>query len=427
MRRGHKLLSLAAFLLLAIYGVRAVSAWIGGPAYSRGRHLVDRGSYDQALPLLERGTLGLKASATLWLRGKVRVGLWLDGMALGQDPVDLEHYLLDAHREYTRAIAMSPASGWYWSSLGALYHQVERLERVREPVSLDLLGRSPWAWVGRPGRVAIGMTRMGIAREPAVYPFHDQLAVIFWDYELEEPALEAVREAARVQPVFRFHGFGTIEPVPEVLIDAFADASREALGRTPFLRRTLHMLALARLEYRRGNLDRAERDLLDSLEAPGEKLNRAEAHYYLGLVLTGKERYEEAVEAFRTAEELHPNFETVGVAGQARVAEAQGRTEEAMELLHRARRLEPRNLRYVLEFARLAREVGEWKKAEAALRWGITVDPGDSRLWRSLVVTFIRMERPQEARWALGQLERIEGASASVRSLRDTIERAESS
>jgi tetratricopeptide (TPR) repeat protein len=322
---------------------------------------------------------------------------------------------------------MSPASGWYWASLGALYHQVERLRRFRQPVSLDSLGRDPMSRVGTPGRVAIGMTRMGIDREPAVYPFHDQLAVIFWEYGLEQATLEAVRATARVQPVFRFHGFGTMEPVPDEVIDAFAEASRDALGHTPFLRRTLHLLALARLEYRRGNLNQAERDLRAALEAPGERLNRAEGQYYLGLVLSAEQRYDEAIEAFQSAESLHPNFQAGSIAGQAKVAEAQGRLSDALELLQRARRLEPRELRYVLEFARLAREAGEWKKAEAALRWGVTVHPEDGRPWKDLARTYIGLKRYLDAREAVEQLERIEGKSPAVRRLRAAIDEGEGS
>ena len=73
---------------------------------------------------------GATRSAALWLRGEARMGLWEKRLVAGEDAADLEELLHEAHRDYTAAIAMSPASGWYWASLGALYHQVERLQRI---------------------------------------------------------------------------------------------------------------------------------------------------------------------------------------------------------------------------------------------------------------------------------------------------------
>jgi tetratricopeptide (TPR) repeat protein len=423
MRRERLIPLLIAVGFVGLFGVRAILGWVGGPAYSKGRAWAAWGWYEDALPLLERGTLGLTAAETLWLRGQVRVGLWQTAMSAGADPREVEHYLYDAHRDYTRAVAMSPASGWNWAGLGELYHQVEWLERRTAEVSLSALGSDPRQRVGRPGRVAVGMSRIAIEREPEVYYFHDQLALTLWDYRLTDAALEAVRRSAAVQPIYRFHNYESLAPAPEEIVDAFAAGSRAALGSTPFLRRTLHLLALGRVEYRRGELEQAERDLRAALEAPGEALNRAEGRYYLGLVLAGLERYDEAWDELLQAE-THPNFETLAIVARARIAEARGQAQEAIALLQRARRLEPRSMRYVLEYARVSREAAQWKKAEAALRWGTILEPDNPRPWRGLAATYLQMARPLDAARAVDELERIEGNSASVRQLRDAVERS---
>jgi tetratricopeptide (TPR) repeat protein len=423
MSRGRVVSVILALALFTLYGVRAAIGWVGGTARSEGKHLADSGRYEEALPLLERGTLGLESTETLWLRAQVRLALWQDLRADGEEPEDLVGLLEAAHREYTEAISMNPASGWHWAGLGRLYHQRERLERFRHGVSLSMLDLNPARWVGRPGRIAIGLTRIGIEREPTVYTFHDQLAFILLDYWLRESALQAVRESARVQPDYRFHAYDNLTPVPRDLLDAFAEASREALHKTPFLRDTLHLLALGRLEIRRKHFLQAERDLRAALEAPGDELNRAEGNYYLGIALAELGRDEEALEALVRAEE-HPNFRSAAVAARGRVAERRGDLEEALRLLRHARRLSPTKLSHILDYARVARAAGEWKKAEEALTWGTLIHPQDARPWRALVLTYTAAGKRVDAERALAELERIEGSEASTNRLRALLESA---
>lgn len=423
MRGGRSWPVLLAITLVALFGARALSGWVAGPAWSRGSRLAAAEHYEEALPALERAAAGAGRSAALWLRGEVRMGLWEERLVAGESPADLEGLVALAHRDYTEAIAMSPASGWYWASLGGLYHQVERLQRSRQPFDLSLLRPDPWAAVGRPGRIALGATRTAIEREPTVYTFHDQLALMFLEYGLNGPALEAVRRSARVQPIYELHDYRSLDPVPRELLDAFAQASRAALGRTPFLRRAVHLIALGRLEMRRGRPEEAEQDLRAALEAPGHALNRAEGRYLLGLALTELGRDDEAEEALLLAG-ASPPFEAAAAVGRARIADRQGRREDALELLRTARRLEPGELAYALEFARIAREGGEWKMAEEALRWGVSLHPDDPRPWKALLTTSIELGRWGEANRALRELERLEGPNETVVRFREIIERA---
>jgi tetratricopeptide (TPR) repeat protein len=422
-RRASLLTLLLAAGLVGLYAVRAATGWAGGVNFARGRQLATAGRWEQALPYLERAAVGANRSRALWLQGEARTYIWEDRFAAGAPEEELEALHQKAHREFSEAITLSPASGWYWADLGYIYHQRERAQAYRQGMRLDLLGAEPGSRVGRPGRIAVGMTHIAIEREPMVYAFHDQLAFIYLEYKLRERALQAVRESARVQPVFRFHAYEGLDPLPPDLLGAFAEASREALGNTPFLRPVLHLLALGRLEYKRGELLQAEQDLRAALASPGEKLNRAEGNYYLGKVLLGQGRLEEA-QAVLAQAATHPNFEAASLVTQAQIAEMEGHLPEALALLTRCRRLRPRDLGYMLQFARVARAMEEWEKAEAALKWGMVAHPAETGPVKALVATYIAMGDLGAAELALAELQRMGGSPDDTRRLANAIARA---
>jgi len=405
-----------ALVVLAHYGLRAAVAALAAPHYVRGRHLAAQGRYDAALPQLERGAIGGQRPETRWLTAQVRIGIWQNKLWEGASAEEVEPQLVRAFAEYTEAIAASPATGWYWASLGDLYHQRERQMRYESGVPLESLRWGPWGRVGRAGRVAIGLMRLGIELEPTAHHLRDQLAFTLYDYGLDDLALEAVRESARVLPDYSFHSYDQLDPLPEGLLEAFADASREALGHTPLLRRTLALIALGRMDLRLGRLEQAERDLLGALDAPGDRLNRAEAHYYLGLVLMRQERWDEAA-AHLVAAERHPNFESPAVAARAALAERRGDLRAALDLLARARRLRPGQVSYALDYARVALALGETPRAEQALKWANQVDPADWRARRDLVRLYLDAGRLAEARTTLDSLRGVWQAAAEVRRL----------
>jgi tetratricopeptide (TPR) repeat protein len=422
-RRRSAFFILAAVALVVLFGVRAAAGWPGGFNFAKGKRLAAAGRWEQAVPYLEGAAVGANRRWAMWLAGQARGYVWEDRFAAGAPREELEAIHSRASEELTEGITISPASGWCWGDLAYLYHQRERARSKRYGYPLELLGAEPEAGIGRDGRVALGMTRIALQREPVLYPLYDQLALMYLDYGLEERSLQEVRRSAMVQPIYKFHYYKWLDPVPPALLDAFAEGSREALGQTPFIRSVLHYLALGRVELNRGELQQAEEDLRTALDLPGERMNRAEANYYLGLVLTEQGRLEEAGQALEKAE-THPNFEAAAAAGRAVIAERQGRLEEALALLGRARRLKPRHLGHLLEFARVARDLEEWHQAEAALKWGLLVHPEEPGPVRSLVATYIGMGRLGEAERAVGALTALEGESESVRSLTAAIDRA---
>jgi tetratricopeptide (TPR) repeat protein len=412
-----------AVLLVSVYAVRAAFGLWGGVAYSKGRRLAALAKFQRALPLLEHSAVGQDRAAALWLTAQVRLGIWHDRLAAQESPESMGELMGQAYREYTEAISLSPASGWYWAGLGDIYHQRERIERFRAGFPLDLLEEDPWAAVGRPGRIAVGMVRIATRREPSVYYLQDQLAFMLFDYKLEAAALATVRRSAMVQPIYRLHAYKDLEATPPQLLDAFGEGARDALGKNPFISRVMHLLALGRIEVRRERFVEAEQYLRSSLDAPGTSINRAEARYYLGLALAAQGRAEEARAALQSAES-HPVFEGAGLAARAEIAEGEGRLEEALELLEEARRVEPRKLGHAIAFARVACELRAWNRAEAALRWAAMVHSGDPRPLRSLGLTYVQKGDLEEAREVLRELERLGGNPREALRLQEAIEAA---
>jgi len=408
-RRSPIAIGLALALLL-LYGGRTITGWIGGVAYSKGSRLASAGRFEQALPEIERGALGPERAAMLWLAGETRLGRYQSRVVEDATEEELDELLRGAFSSNSEAITLSPASGWYWSSLADVYHQRERRFLYRFGRPLDLLDQDRWAFVGRDGRIALGMMRMAIEREPTQYVFLDQIAFALLDYGMREQGLAAVRESARVQPNFGMHAYTSLTPLPGDVLDAFAEGARGALGKTPLMPRVIHQLALGRLELRRGNAAQAERDLREAVEMPGTGLNRADASFRLGQALQMQARYDEAIEAFLEAE-TDPIFEPLGIRARAAIAEERGELELSLKLLRRARRLRPGEIDYSLTYARIAIEFGRFDWAEESLRWARTKHPRDPRPIRMLLGLLLEQGDGPGADLLRQELERLENSS----------------
>lgn len=403
-----------AAVVVVFYGVRAFVACMDGWAYPIGKRLAAEGEHERALPLLVRGAVGPKRPAALWLAGQVRVAMWHRRALAGEPPEEISHLLSDAFHDHSEALALNPASGWYWVSLGELYHRQEQVERYRHGVPLELLERGEWAFVGRPGRIAIGMTRIGIELEPTWFLFQDQLALMLADDELDQAALAAVRRSAAVLPFYNWHAYRDLDPAPDGIIDAFAEGARAALGQAPLLDHGVHLAALGRLELRRGRWAQAVEDFQRVLELPAPNVNTATLHLNLGLALTRLGRFEEAEAALCVAEQS-PGTETRALVARVALAEARGDLEQALQLLRRVRRQQPRQVEHALHFARIARRLEDWIRAEEALRWALTLDPERVETFEQLIEVNIRKGELAKARGLVEELSRIPGTEETVR------------
>ena len=168
---------------------------------------------------------------------------------------------------------------------------------------LSLIGQHKWAYVGHQGRVAVGLARRGVEREPNYFIFQDKLAIMLLNYELIDLGLDAVRQSAMVQPLYAVHDYGNPQFIPPPIVQAFAEGSRESLGQTPMMPKGKHLIALGRVEFLRGNYAQAEEDLLAALEYGGDSLNRCDTYHHLGLAVAQLGRHDEALDYFEQAKE----------------------------------------------------------------------------------------------------------------------------
>jgi tetratricopeptide (TPR) repeat protein len=393
--------SLAAIAIAGTLAARAVTGVPAGRAFRDGQQAVADGRLDVAARSLDRAAAGKNRSEALWLAARARIDLWW-GLTLDEQRGPRGSDLLGAAtaRLLAERIA-SPASAWPTSDLGSVYACRETAARRTREIDLAALERGPWALVGEDGRIAIGLLREAIEREPAVAAMRDQLVLVLDGFGLRDEAVAAMAETARVLPDFDKHPAFSFEALPRDLVDAFWRASRAADPRdTPLQSGGARLVSSGKLGRRLGHLDEAEQDLRAALAVPATSLTRAEAAFHLAQVLVDRRRYDEA-EPFLSRALAEPVFGP-GVAGtRARIAEQQERWSDALGHLRDLRRWRGRDLDVLMEFADVARRAAAWEQAEEALRWAVVVRPDAPAPRRALVELFAARGDVAGARRAL--------------------------
>jgi tetratricopeptide (TPR) repeat protein len=360
-------------------------------------------------PLITSGAIGENRSEGLWRAGRSQIDAWYTLPASERVGPRGAATLRIAAGLFLAERAAAPGSAWPTSELGSVYACREIAARSRRTVDLGTLERGPWATVGDDGRIAIGLTRAAIDRDPSSYEFRDKLVLLLERNGLHEDALRAMDEAARVLPDFNAHPDFAFESLPRDLVEMFWRTAR-GLGPAdaPLLPRDRYLLSLGQLGRRLGHLDEADHDLRTALNASRTRLGRAEAAFHLGLVLVDRGRLDEA-EAMLVIAAGEPLFEP-GVAGtRARIAVMGERWMEALEDLRELRRFQPRELGVLLEFARVAQKTESWDQAEESLRWAILVHPEDPVPHGALVQMFLAKGEKESAQRALNEYVRSFG------------------
>lgn len=409
MRIASPSAAVAGVLVAGVFAARAATGVPAAWAYRQGRALGAGGRHAEAGPLIDRGAVGADRAEALWRAGRSRLELWYTLPASERSGPRGDEALRTAAARFLEERTYSPGSAWPTAELGNVYACRERSSRSLRSVDLAALDRGPWAFIGDDGRIAIGLTRAAIEREPNNFEFRDQLVLLLEENGLHEDASRAMSEAARVLPDFGAHPAFTFESLPRDLVEMFWRTSR-ALGPAdvPFLSRERHLLSLGSLGRRLGHLDEAEQDLRDALHAPGTMLDRAEDAFHLALVLIDLRRFDEA-ETMLARAVRDPVFGPGVAETRARIAVMRERWAEALEQLREARRLKPRELGVLLEFARVAQKTESWDQAEESLRWATLVHPEDPAPCRALVEMFLAMGDKERARRALDEYVRSFG------------------
>lgn len=397
--------SLALIVLLAAcYGYRAAAGVYSGIALVRGRLLAYASKDELAIPQFAKAAVGFDRVRALRDAADARLRLWseqLRSKGLAQtDP----RLLSDAAGAYLECLCLSPASWWPWEGLAQVYYRIEEapIEVGAAPVPSSA---EPWAGVGRAGRVAVGLLRLAIERTPNWYANYDSLAMRLGRYGLEEQALDVVRQSALVLPLFGPHDYRLMPELPPPVLDAFAEGAWQAQkGPASILTRWDLLIDVAKVEWRRGNLERAIEALTEALQADADELNLAEANFVMGSVLRAARRYDEA-RPYLDKAARHPEMEAAALTSLAAMAQENGRQEEALRVIQRLRWKDPQNLDYCLQYAEIARKVGNWPAAEEALKWAAINHRGNPRPRVALFETYLEMGEITQASRLLHELE----------------------
>jgi tetratricopeptide (TPR) repeat protein len=403
------------FVARAAIGTRAASA------YKRGEALTADARHDAAVPLLDRGAYGANRSEALWLAGQARLGYWDTLNAPDRIGSRGQEALRAAAARFLQGLAGSPGSGWFTAGLAGIYARRESVFRSGRAVDLTTLDRGPWALMGDDGRIAIGLTRAAIDRQPNSFEFRDQLVLLLEANGLHEDALRAMDDAARVLPDFRAHEDFVFESLPRDLVLRFWGTARSlGPGEAPFQLRERNLLSLGQLGRRLGRFEEAEQDLRAALDAPGTELFHAEDAFHLALVLVDLGRLDEA-EIMLARAVCEPVFEPGVAETRARIAEKRERWTDALEQLREARRLRPRELGVLLELARVAQKAASWDQAEESLRWAILVHPENPTPHRAMVEMFLATGEKAKARIALDEYVRTFGGTEDAARLEQAL------
>ncbi len=419
--KGSWLRGLAIAVLLAVYGHRALEGVRAGWALEAGHLLRNYGKHAEAAPLLESAAIGANTRRALLMAGEVRLNQWDKEVrkrgALGADPQGL----VRAAESFLKCRCAAPAARDAWRELGEVYDAIEWIGRERRSEVPYSPPSSPWARIGRPGRVAIGMLRGTIEVAPHWLRTHDTLSITLWNYGLKELAREAVRASARALPIYHRHPYHRIPGLPEWFLLEFVAGSRAVLGQVPLVPPSEHLLDLGRLERRIGQSARAIEAFEAVLDQGGDALRLADAHFNLGLALADVGRNDEARLHFEAALG-HSIFRPSALRGLARVDEAQGKHQEALDRLRRLRWELPGELWPCLDFAELARRLGDWPAALEALRWAKLKHEDEPEPYVALAETHLQLADYDSAIAVVNELESLLGADApEVRGLRRRI------
>ncbi len=114
-------------------------------------------------------------------------------------------------------------------------------------------------------------------------------------------------------------------------------------------------------------------------------------------------------------------MEVRSLATEAVLTERAGDLEASLELLRALRRKAPRDLTYILQFARIARRLELWDQAEDALKWGRLIFPEDVRPRRELITLYVERGDLGSANRIWNELLAEQGETDEVVRLRATI------
>ena len=270
--------------------------------------------------------------------------------------------------------------------------------------------------------VAEGLYRLAADRAPNWYVPYDRLAIMRWRHGAQASALEAVRESAAVLPSFHLHHYQRLDEIPIEFRETFADAAWEAMQADPRLQAARFLLGLAEMERLNKRHDRAL-NVLDRVEGSGaDARQRAHAALIRGRALFTVGRLDEARESFEKSQQ-DAVFEPFALMELARVAEAQGRDDEALQIRAELRWKAPDLPGPSLDYAASLRAAGNLEPALVTVRLVVANHPDALRARAMLVDLLLRLRSLDEAETEIAEMESRQMTAVAAQ-LRTRLERA---
>ncbi len=359
------------------------------------RRLLEQERYTDAQQIAERA-LGLDPNS-----GAAHLQRGLALYAQGQNE--------EAIAALQQALALAPSAEIYYH-LAELYHDSEIFEPALEAVNQALALQPDWIdAMAQKGAIlrrlerneeALQLLDDALAENPEWPWAHAERGAVLSNLDRNEEALEAFRKAVSLAPDYPFAN------VQLGILLMLLDRDMEAL---PILKHALTLSPDNRiLFYFHGlalyNLDRYE----EALDAFDEVLQRdigdVEAAYYRGACLRLLNRFDEAITALQAAEDLEAAKGAVQPRTYAELGEAMrmaGRHREAIEAFRSAVELEPDYQWALARYGETLRFLGRNQEAVELLERAVELNKEDSWAFGSLGAAYSSVERQRSAILAL--------------------------
>jgi tetratricopeptide (TPR) repeat protein len=280
----------------------------------------------------------------------------------------------------------SPYSAYQWSLASDLYLYEARETRRQTPLDLSTLSDDPVKNLLPQEGLAIAALLEASRREPTNYVYHDLIAENYIEWGMTSQALEHVRRAVALYPVYNAHLYLGHPPVDADLLQAAVDGYEDALHEKSLFGRQLIECDAGWLLSRQPAYADAARFFRRAIQdAPG----MADALFGLGVASYWLGQYAEAEEALvRAAVSMPEAPHLYYYLGLARMK--LGKKTEAIEALRTARELNPHLVEFFHTLAEALESEGQIKDAERQYLAAANLNPDSAEAWSALLAYYGR-------------------------------------
>ena len=275
----------------------------------------------------------------------------------------------------------SPRGAYQWSLAADTFLQEEQRRRREATLDLGTLSEDPLENVSPERWRAIAALETASRLEPHNYIYHDMLVDLFLEVGSPGEAAPFCRRAVAAYPAVSDHKYLLDEGLDPILLEAAIQGFEEALERPS-------MIPRATIEYDTGWLLANHGTILRALpyleNAVRSDPGFYEAQYYLGVLLYGLKRYDEAGIHLRNASMADPSSPDPHFhLGYCELEN--GRPEAAIEQFELGRKKDPEGLKFFLALGGTLEKVGRQTDAERQFVAATNVHPESAEAWLSLL------------------------------------------